>query len=266
VDETACGKVRGLCGWPRVETPIGLVANGSVIPPSGPPESALSHCTLSRRPTQATCLQNRPNTWRRSNYRPKATQRRDAWPPGSRPATGSAEALPPSSRRAGSHDTLFVSWVLGAIAVVISYRMMARMDNRLGRRAHGIQTMPWLPASAAWRSGANMKFLRALRRVAAAAMVTGIAVLLYWTLIWYHYYDTLPRSPRPAEGRVLAINMHGVTAYGTRREKDRLDIPFYVAALLVNLGIVGGAVTDSSFRKKMGWHPINPPPGAGPDL
>ncbi|HEV2348774.1 MAG TPA: hypothetical protein VG028_02905 [Terriglobia bacterium] len=91
--------------------------------------------------------------------------------------------------------------------------------------------------------------------------IAGLACVLYWTLVWYHYYDILPRSPQPAQGRVWALNMHGVTAYATREEQKRLDTPFYFAAFLVNFGIVGCAVTDSSFRKKMGWRPIEARPG-----
>jgi hypothetical protein len=106
-----------------------------------------------------------------------------------------------------------------------------------------------------------VRFLRFLRRVAVAAMLGGGAVLLYLTAVWYQYYDMLPRSPQPGVGRVWSVNMHGVIGYATRKEKSRLDDSFYLAAFLMNFGIVGCALTDSSFRKKMGWRPIEAPPG-----
>jgi hypothetical protein len=60
---------------------------------------------------------------------------------------------------------------------------------------------------------------RVLKRLAVMMSIVGLAGLLFWALVlWPHYWNTLPRSPDQAKGRIYADNFHGVVVYWTQRQ------------------------------------------------
>ena len=105
-----------------------------------------------------------------------------------------------------------------------------------------------------------LEILRLLRRVALALVLTGVASLLSLTVLWYHYYDTLPRSPEPATGKIYVMNMHGVAVYATRTQRHRLDFMENLSFILLFAGIVGATLTDPDYRQRMGWQNPEEPP------
>lgn len=112
----------------------------------------------------------------------------------------------------------------------------------------------------------SIRFLNLLKVVSYVLGFCGIAGILYWSLIWNHYYDVLPHSPNPAQGRVYALNMHGVVEYATRRERNRLNTSEDASLALIGLAIVGVILTGQDYWRKMGWrYPEEPHSAPGVD-
>lgn len=95
--------------------------------------------------------------------------------------------------------------------------------------------------------------MKLLRLASYGLLLGGGGILLCLTLLWYHYYDTLPRSPQPETERVHVMNMHGVPVYATHRERDRLDILQNLLFFLMIPGIAGAILTSEDYWRKMGW-------------
>ena len=134
----------------------------------------------------------------------------------------------------------------------------------------GAETPPRQPSG----HGVSVGFLRLLRRVALVLALIGSVGTWGWAVLWYKYYDTLPRSPQPATGRTYVMNMHGVPVYATWAERHRLDLIENLSFILLLAGFVGAILTDPDYRQRMGWRSIDQPsdrprrrsqPPAGPN-
>lgn len=96
-----------------------------------------------------------------------------------------------------------------------------------------------------------------LRRVFFLFGCCGVAWACWFYMLWYHYYDILPRSPQPSIGRIYPINMHGFTKYATRNELSHIntteDIFFaWIAIWLLVGGIFNKDLLAKGDDKK--WH------------
>jgi hypothetical protein len=97
------------------------------------------------------------------------------------------------------------------------------------------------------------KSLMVFRAVAFGFALAGVSGIWYWSVVWNHYYDTLPRSPQPKAERVYPMNMHGVIAYATRKEHHRLELMENGSYGLLFVGFVGSILTSPDYWRKMGW-------------
>ena len=104
------------------------------------------------------------------------------------------------------------------------------------------------------------KILKLSRSVAFVLILCAVAGVLLSSFLWYHYRETLPRSPQPMSGRVYSMDLRGVTVYATRAERNRLHMTVNISFVLMALGIVGAWVTDPGYRRKMGWRSLDDPP------
>ena len=77
----------------------------------------------------------------------------------------------------------------------------------------------------------SYRFWKRLGSIVGIAMVI-LACTLY--SLWYHYAYTRPRVPQPDQGRIYALNTHGLTVYLTQEEEFRLS-------LLQGAAIISGA-------------------------
>ena len=107
----------------------------------------------------------------------------------------------------------------------------------------------------------SIKVLKLFRLVAFVLALCGGLGILYWTVVWYQYYDRLPRSPQPATGRVYVMNMHGVAVYATYRERHHVHVIEDTSYVLLVAGIVGSVLTDPDYWRKMGWRYPGAPRG-----
>ena len=62
-----------------------------------------------------------------------------------------------------------------------------------------------------------------IRFVGALMIVVGLAFGVTFVYLNTRYADTLPTSPRPSEGRVYPLSVHGTIVYLTRTEDSTLD-------------------------------------------
>lgn len=96
--------------------------------------------------------------------------------------------------------------------------------------------------------------MKLARTVALGAIIIGGAGVLCYGFLWDHYYDALPRSAQPSEGRIYAMNLRGRVVYGTRSERNELRTIKRVSAILALLGLAGYILTDASNRRMGGRH------------
>lgn len=90
------------------------------------------------------------------------------------------------------------------------------------------------------------------KRALVALSVAAILVLFSYMALWDHYWDTLPRSPDQAAGRVYVDNFHGVAVYETRQERFRLHALENASEILIALTAVAGIVWDRKTRRSRG--------------
>lgn len=53
------------------------------------------------------------------------------------------------------------------------------------------------------------------------------------------------------------MDLRGVTVYATLSERGRLHAMMDISLALIALGILGGFLTDSEYRRKMGWRSLD---------
>ena len=80
---------------------------------------------------------------------------------------------------------------------------------------------------------------RVWRTVGVGLMVPALAVWLYTGVIWNRYFDTLPRRPDVASGRVYPLNIHGIVVFQTHAEKLRLVLTDNIS---FGVGVLGGLI------------------------
>jgi hypothetical protein len=67
----------------------------------------------------------------------------------------------------------------------------------------------------------SYRFWKRLGSIAAVAMIVLVCALSY---LWYDYAYTRPRVSQPDQGRVYALNTHGLIVYLTKEEQFRLSL------------------------------------------
>jgi hypothetical protein len=77
-------------------------------------------------------------------------------------------------------------------------------------------------------------------------LASSIIAMLAWAALSTGYFETLPRSPNFAEGRIYPFNYHGLVFYQTYAEKIRLDALLYAAIFLAVAGL-----SIAAFKLKM---------------
>jgi hypothetical protein len=105
----------------------------------------------------------------------------------------------------------------------------------------------------------SLQKVKLLRTGALVVCLAGVAGFLYGTLVWYKYYDTLPRSPQPATGRIYVMNMHGFAVYATEEERSRLGHIWNISFVIALVGGVAATLMSPDYRKKMGWRSLDSP-------
>jgi hypothetical protein len=106
-----------------------------------------------------------------------------------------------------------------------------------------------------------VSILRHLRRVVLVLSLASSASFFYYIVLWNQYKSILPHSPQPAIGRTYVLNMHGVAAYASRSERRRIEGAEDLFMFLVLCTILGGALTDPDYRRRMGWRSLEAPRG-----
>ena len=92
----------------------------------------------------------------------------------------------------------------------------------------------------------GQKLWRVARFVLLAVVVV-VAVAYFY--LWNVYYETLPRSPDSAVGRVYADNFHGFVLYETRQEFVRLHALEYSWEALAFVVVLGEALHEWRTRR-----------------
>jgi hypothetical protein len=77
-----------------------------------------------------------------------------------------------------------------------------------------------------------------------AVVAMTIASLLCYFVLWSHFYETLPRSPDVAAGRIYPENFHGFVLYETRGENALLNRVENLTLVLVFLSVAAGAFSE----------------------
>ncbi len=68
---------------------------------------------------------------------------------------------------------------------------------------------------------ASYRFWKRLGGIVGVAMLGLVCAVSY---LWYDYAYTWPRVPQPDQGRVYALNTHGLIVYLTKEEQLRLSL------------------------------------------
>jgi len=89
-----------------------------------------------------------------------------------------------------------------------------------------------------------------LRRVFFIFGCCGVAWACWYYMLWYHYYDILPRSPQPSIGRIYPINMHGFTKYATRKELRHIDTTEDIFFAWIAIGLLVGGIFNKDLLAK----------------
>ncbi|HWG20231.1 MAG TPA: hypothetical protein VG225_06845 [Terracidiphilus sp.] len=78
-----------------------------------------------------------------------------------------------------------------------------------------------------------------LRFVSLLFLLPGLAGLVFSAMISTQYLETMPRSPVPAEMRMVPRNIHGIVIYQTADEDRKLTVmeDASVGVFLVGLGL-----------------------------
>src|SRR5438132_1492508 len=76
----------------------------------------------------------------------------------------------------------------------------------------------------------SYRFRRRLAGWIGMAMLVVTCSLYY---VWYDYAYTRPRVPRPDQGRIYALNTHGLVVYLTKEEQFRLYLLEGTSIILV---------------------------------
>ena len=97
---------------------------------------------------------------------------------------------------------------------------------------------------------------RLSRIISFAALLGGLLSVFPWL----YYYENLPRYPQPASGRVCPINMHGVIAYASRKERQRLNASEYAFFGCVAAGFVAAFLIIDELPRRGGNRPNWPLP------
>src|SRR5207249_3115959 len=105
----------------------------------------------------------------------------------------------------------------------------------------------------------RLKLVRLCRGAALGLMLCGLIGFVGSGAVWYVYYDTLPRSPQPATGRIYALNMHGVALYATSTERRRLDMLENISFIIGVIGGVAATLMNPGYRRRMGWRSLEEP-------
>lgn len=97
-----------------------------------------------------------------------------------------------------------------------------------------------------------MKPLRmaALRKLALALMLPGLAGLVTSAMVSGHYLDTMPQWPSPQQSRTVPRNIHGIVVYQTAAEDRRLDILEYSSISVFLAGLTLGLVYLEKWGKR----------------
>lgn len=95
--------------------------------------------------------------------------------------------------------------------------------------------------------------MRLLRGIAYGLVLAAGGGIFYGTFVWYQYWDQLPRSPQPVQGRTYRVSLHGVIVYATYEERERLDVTEDVSIALMVVGIAAAILTSEDYWQKMGW-------------
>ena len=95
----------------------------------------------------------------------------------------------------------------------------------------------------------NLSKGRLLKIATGALAAAALLSLLWYVHIWAVYYDTLPRSPDKATGRLYPDNFHGFVVYETREEHFRLEAVGYLSETLVFLVVSVGLFNEWRARR-----------------
>jgi hypothetical protein len=75
--------------------------------------------------------------------------------------------------------------------------------------------------------------------VKVAVIVVALLDFFWCWHVWNVYFDTLPRSPDRAAGRVYVDNFHGIPMYETREEHNRLRALDHSSEALIVIVLLG---------------------------
>lgn len=70
------------------------------------------------------------------------------------------------------------------------------------------------------------------KRTATVVVFAMLIVALSHLYLWYQYAHTRPKLAQPDQGRVYALNTHGLIVYLTKEEQFRLDLLMWTAITL----------------------------------
>jgi len=93
---------------------------------------------------------------------------------------------------------------------------------------------------------------RLLRRLAQVLILAGVFGVLCSGAIWYHYFETLPRSPDQKMGRIYSRNMNGIGVYQTKSERLRLNLLSGTSYAIGVIGILLGIAEEKSWQRSTG--------------
>jgi uncharacterized membrane protein YoaK (UPF0700 family) len=89
--------------------------------------------------------------------------------------------------------------------------------------------------------------------VEASAGVISFVLGFAFVSLWYGYAHTMPTVADPRRGRVYALSDHGVTAYLTNPERNRLYMLGILSVLSFLVAVLVGVFIKKSWRRPQAW-------------
>lgn len=84
--------------------------------------------------------------------------------------------------------------------------------------------------------------LAILKFFALLFLLPGLGGLVFSAMVSTDYLENLPKSPTPAEYRIVPRNVHGIVVYQTEQEDTRLSVMEYSSVAVFLVGLLLGIV------------------------